>query len=160
MERRSNQSIHPRGNQSWIFIGRTDAEAETPILWPLDAKKRPWCWERWKAGGEVDARGWNGLMATWTRWTWVWASSGSWWWTGKPGVLWSKGSRRVGHDWATELNTLFLYKIHSFIHSLNIDQKSTMCVELSYLLGMENQWDVIASWGCSGPVGTDRQNSH
>ena len=63
---------------------------------------RPWCWERAKAG-EGDGRGQDGWMASPTQWTWVWASSGSWWWTGKPGVLQSMGSQRVGHDWATEL---------------------------------------------------------
>ena len=71
------QPVHPKGNQSWIFIGRTDAEAETPILWPPDAKKRPWCWERLTAGGERDNRGWDGWMASPTQWTWVWAHSGS-----------------------------------------------------------------------------------
>ena len=86
----SNPSI--LGNQSWIFIGRTDAEAVTPILRPPDAKnwltgKRPWCWERLKAGGEGEYRGWDGWMASLTRWTWVWASSRSWQWTGKPCVL-------------------------------------------------------------------------
>ena len=70
-------AIHPKGNQSWIFIGRTDAEAETPILCPPDA--RPWFWERLKAGGEGDDRGCDGWMASPTQWTWVWASSGSWW---------------------------------------------------------------------------------
>ena len=66
--------------------------------------KRPWCWERLKAGGEGDNRGWNGWMASPTRWTWVCASSRSWWWTGSPGMLQSIVSQRVGHDWATELN--------------------------------------------------------
>ena len=66
--------------------------------------KRPWCWKRLKPGGEADNRGWDGWMASPTRQTWIWASSGSWWWTGKPGVLQSMGSKRVGHDWATELN--------------------------------------------------------
>ena len=63
--------------------------------------KRPWCWERLKVGGEGDDRGWDGWMAPPTRRTWVWASSGSWWWTGRPGVLQSVWSQRVGHDWAT-----------------------------------------------------------
>ena len=58
----------------------------------------------WKAWGEGDNRGWDGWMVSPTQWTWVWANSGSWWWTGKPGVLQSMGSQRVGHDWATELN--------------------------------------------------------
>ena len=84
---------NPEGNQSWIFLGRTDAEAEVPILWPPD-----WCWERLKAGGERDDSGWDGWMILLTQWTWVWASSGRWWRTGKPGVLQSMGLQRVGHD--------------------------------------------------------------
>ena len=73
--------VNPKGNQSWIFIGRTDAEAEAPILWPPDAKeltpwKRPWCWERLQVG-EGDDREWDGWMPSLSRWTWVWASPGS-----------------------------------------------------------------------------------
>ena len=60
-----------------------------------------------KAGGEGDNRGWDGQMASPNWWTWVWASSGSWWWTGRPGVLQSMGSQRIGHDWMTELNWRF-----------------------------------------------------
>ena len=56
------------------------------------------------AGREGDNRGWDDLMASPTQWTWIWVNFGSWWWTGRPGVLWSMGSLRVGHDWATELN--------------------------------------------------------
>ena len=102
------QPVHPK-DQSWVFIGRTEAEAETPILWPPDVKswligKGLWCWESLKAGGEGDDRGWNDWMASPTQWTWVWVNSGSWWWTGKPGVLRFMGLQRVGHDWATELN--------------------------------------------------------
>ena len=96
--RRSNQSILKE-----MFIGRTDVEAEAPIFWPPDAKswhlKRPWCWERLMAGGEGDDRGWGGWMAPPTRWTWVWVSSGNWWWTERLGVLWFMGSQRVRHDW-------------------------------------------------------------
>ena len=66
--------------------------------------KRPWCWERLRAGGEGDGRGWDGWMVSLTQWTWVWVNSGSWWWTGRPGVLWFMGSQRVGHNWVTELN--------------------------------------------------------
>ena len=66
--------------------------------------KRPWCWKRLKAGGNKDDKGWDGWMASETQWTWVWVHSGSWWWTGKPGVLQSVGSQRIGHDWATKLN--------------------------------------------------------
>ena len=66
--------------------------------------KRPWCWERLKAGGEGDDRGWDDWMASLTQWTWVWVNSGSWRWTGRPDMLQSMGSQRVGHDWANELN--------------------------------------------------------
>ena len=100
------QPVHHKGNHSWIFIGRTDAE--TPILWPPDAKSwllwRPWCWERLKVGGEGDDRGWGGWMISPTPWTWVWVNSASWWWTARPGMLQSMGLQRVGHDWGTELN--------------------------------------------------------
>ena len=67
--------------------------------------KTRWCWERLKAGGEGEDRGWDGWMASPTRWTWVWASSGSWWWTGRHGVLQSMGSQRVRHNW-TELKII------------------------------------------------------
>ena len=66
--------------------------------------KRPWCWERLRAGGEGDDRGWDSWMASLTQWTWVWMDSGSWWWTGRPGVLQFMGSQRVEQDWTTELN--------------------------------------------------------
>ena len=66
--------------------------------------KRPWCWERLKAGGEGDDRGWDGWMASPTQWTWVSVGSRSWWWTGRLGVLQSMGSQRLRHNWATELN--------------------------------------------------------
>ena len=65
--------------------------------------KRPWCWETLRAGGEGDDRGWDGWMASLTRWTWVWVNSGTWWWTERPGMLKSIGSQRVGHDWVTKL---------------------------------------------------------
>ena len=66
--------------------------------------KRLWCWEGLGAGGKGDDRGWDGWMASPTRWMWVWVNSGRWWWTGRPGVLRFMESQRVGHDWATELN--------------------------------------------------------
>ena len=73
--------------------------------------KRPWCWEGLGAGGEGDDRGWDGWMASPTHCTWVWVNSGSWWWTGRPGVLQFIGSQRVGHDWASELNWWGLNKL-------------------------------------------------
>ena len=66
--------------------------------------KRLWSWEGLGAGGERDDRGWDGWMASLTWWTWVWVNSGSWWWTGRPGVLLFIGSQRVRHNWATEMN--------------------------------------------------------
>ena len=66
--------------------------------------KRPWCWERLRAGGEGDDRGWGGWMASPNQQTWVWVNSRSWWWTGRPGVLQTMESQRIRHDWATELN--------------------------------------------------------
>ena len=71
---------------------------QTLVYW-----ERLWCWEGLRAGGEGDDRGWDGWMASLTRWTWVWVNSRSWWWTGRPGVLRFMGSQRVGHDWMTEL---------------------------------------------------------
>ena len=101
------QPFNPKGNQFWKFIERTDAEAETPIFWPPDAKN-------WLIGKDCDAgKDWRQeekgiaedeiLMASLTRWTWVWVNSGSWWWTGRPGVLWLMGSQRVRLDWGTDL---------------------------------------------------------
>ena len=72
--------------------------------------KRPWRWERLKAGGEGDNRGWDGWMASPTRWTWIWVNSWSWWWTGRPGVLHSMGLPRVGHNWETELNWTVIFR--------------------------------------------------
>ena len=103
------QPIHSKGDQSWVFIRRTDAEAETPVLWPPHAKS-------WLIGKDSDAgRDWGQEekgttedkvvgMASPAQWTWVWVNSWSWWWTGRPGVMLSMWSHRVGHDWESELN--------------------------------------------------------
>ena len=81
--------VNPKGNQSWIFIGRTDGDwnSNTLATWREEWAhwKRPWFWERFKAGGEGDDRVWDGLMASPTGWTWVWVGTRSWRWTGKPG---------------------------------------------------------------------------
>ena len=100
--------VNPKGNQSWVFIGKTEIETETPILWPPDVKN-------WLIGqkktlmlGKTECRrrdrGWDDWIASLTWWTWVWVNSGNWWWTGRPGVLQLMGLQRVGHDWATEMN--------------------------------------------------------
>ena len=77
--------------------------------------KRLWCWEVLDAGGKEDDRGWDGWMASPTWWKWVWVNSGSWWWTGRPGVLRFMGLQRVGHDWTTELNGT-----HTYMHFFQI----------------------------------------
>ena len=102
------QSVHPKGDQSWVFIGRTDAEAETAILWPSDAKnwlirKDPDAGKDWRQE-EKQVTGWDGWMGSTDSMDMIWVNSGSWWWTGRPGMLWLMGLQGVGHDWATELN--------------------------------------------------------
>ena len=101
--RRSNQSILRKSVlnihwKDWCWSSNslaTRCEEQAHL-------KRPWCWERLKAGGEGDDTGWDGWMASLTQWTWVWASSGRWWKTGKPGMLQSMESQRVRHDWTSE----------------------------------------------------------
>ena len=100
------QPVHPKGNQSWILIG--SADAETPILWPPDEKsrlirKKPAAGKDWRREEKGQQRmRWLDGITNW--WTWVWASSGSGSWTGRPGVLQTMGSQSVQHDWVTELN--------------------------------------------------------
>ena len=104
--------VIPKGNQPWIFLGKTVDEATALTLWSLDLKsyhwERPWCWERLRAGGEGGDRGWGSWMAPLTQWSWVSAISRRWWRTGKPGVLQSMGSQRGGHDWVTEQQQRFI----------------------------------------------------
>ena len=105
--RRSNQSILKEISlgvhwKDWCWSWNCN----TLATWceELTHLKRPWCWERLRAGGEGDNRGWDGWMASLTQWTWVWVNYRSWWWTGRPGVLRFTGLQTIGHDWATELN--------------------------------------------------------
>ena len=105
--RRSNQSILKEINPEYSLEGlMLKLNLQYLAIWweELTHWKRPWCWERLKVGGEGDDRGRYGWMASPTQWTWVWASSRRWWRTGRPGVLQSMGSQRVGPDWATEIN--------------------------------------------------------
>ena len=105
--RRSSQSILKEISPEYSLEGlmlKLKRQHFGHLMQRTDFLKRPWCWERLKAGGEGDNRGWDGCMASLTWCTWVWASSGNWWWTGKPGVLQSIRSQRVGQGWATELN--------------------------------------------------------
>ena len=105
--RRSNQSILKEISPECTLEGlvlKLKLRYFGHLMWELSHMKRPWYWERWKAGGEGGDREWDGWLASPTRWTWVWLGSRSWWWTGKPGMLQSVGLQRVGHDWLTELN--------------------------------------------------------
>ena len=100
------QSLFPQAcvSSGGSMVGLMATSSKRAYAKPRFHWKRPWCWERLKMGGEGDDRGSDGWMAPLTRWMWVCVSSGSWWWTGKPGVLQSMGLQRVRHDWVTELN--------------------------------------------------------
>ena len=109
------QPVRSKGNQSWVFIGRTDAETETPIFWPPHVKS-------WLIGKDSDAgRDWGqeekgtteDEMTEWHHQLDAreWVNSQSWWWTGRPGVLGFMGLQRVGHDWVTELNWILSINI-------------------------------------------------
>ena len=102
------QPVHLKGDQSWVFIGRTDAKLKLQyfghLMRRVDSLGKTLMQEGLGSGGEGDDRGWDAWMASLTRWAWVWVNSGSWWWTGRPGVLRFMGSQRVGHNWVTELN--------------------------------------------------------
>ena len=97
--RRSVLNIHWK---DWCWSWKSNTLATS--CKKLTHLKGPWCWEGLRVGGEGDDRGWDGWMASPTQWTWVWVDSWSWWWTGRPGVLQFMGSKRVRHDWVTELN--------------------------------------------------------
>ena len=104
--RRSNQSILKEISPGFSLEGlmlKLKLEYFGHPMWRPTHWKTPWCWEGLKAGGKGDDRGWDSCMASLTQWTWLWVNSGSWWWTGRPGLLQSMGLQRVGHDWATEL---------------------------------------------------------
>ena len=115
--RRSNQSIPKETSPEYSLEGLIlNLKLHYLASWceELTYWKRPWCWERLNAGGEGDDRGWDGWMASPTRWTWIWARSGCWWWTGKPGMLPSMGLQRVGHEWATALKLSDITRLNAF----------------------------------------------
>ena len=123
--RRSNQSIFKEISPEYSLEGLTDAEAETPILWPPIVKNwligkdpdamKDWRWE------EKGMTGWDGWMASPTQWTWVWASSRSWWWTGKPGMLQSMESQSwtgLWLNWLMPLNSATKINFHAYPWSI------------------------------------------
>ena len=101
--------------------------------------KKPWCWERLKAG-KGDNRGWDGWIASPTQWTWVWVSSRSQWWTGKPGVLKSMGSQRVRHDWGTELNWMILWQQCILLEGMSLLLNKNLLTNLAILRCMLCEW--------------------
>ena len=108
LDRKEIQPVHPKGNQSWVFW---NSNPWTTWWEELTHWKRPWCWERLRAG-EGDNRGWDGWMASPTQWTWVWVVSGSWWWTGTPGVLCAVHGvtrSRTRLDWTEYCVLFFVY---------------------------------------------------
>ena len=115
------QPVHPKGDQSWVVIGRTDVESESPILWPPGSKS----WLIWKDPdpgrdwGQEEKGTTEDEMAGWHQWTRVWVNSRRWWWTGRPGVLQFMESQRVEHNWATELNWTDTHLTHTTILYLN-----------------------------------------
>ena len=103
------QPVHPKGDQSWVFIGKIDAEAETLILWPPDVKnwfiwKDPDAGKEWRQEDEGMTEDGDVWMTSPIQWLWVWVNSGSWWRTGRPGMLQSMVLQAIRHNWATELN--------------------------------------------------------
>ena len=103
------QPVHPKGDQSldihwWDWCWSWNSNTLATWCKELTHWERPWCWEKLKAGGEGDDRGWDGWMVSPTQCIQVWVDSGSWWWTGRSGVLRFMGSQGVRHEWATELN--------------------------------------------------------
>ena len=137
------QPIHPKRDQSWVFIGRTDDEAETPILWPPHAKS----WLIWK---NPDAgRDWGQEEKGMTEdemagRTWVWVDSGCWWWTGRPGVLRFLGFQGVGRDWTTELNwtEVWLYTLLPYVFPLAWDSGKLLAKSSKGTLKRnESTWD-------------------
>ena len=117
--RRSNQSILKQICPECSFVHwRWSWNSNTSVTWceKLTHYKRPWCWERLRAGGEGDDRGWGGWTASLTQWTWVWVNSRSWWWTGRPGVLWFMGCKELDMTEWTELNWSPPFRSKTFHH--------------------------------------------
>ena len=122
------QPVHPKGDQPWVFTGRNDAKVETPVLWPPHVKSwltgKDSCWEGLRAGGEGDDRGWDGWMASPTRWIWVWVNSGSWWCVDRE--AWCAAVHGVTESWTqlsdwTELNWFLVLSSLNFLHPAFVD---------------------------------------
>ena len=134
--RRSNQSILKEVSPEYLLEGlKLKLQYFGHLMQRTDSFEKTLCRERLKAAGERDDRVWDGWKASPTQWTWVWVDSGSWWWTGRPGVLQSLGSQRVGHDWATELNWTSV----SYGQLLNIVEASSSQMLYGHSSQLSNQ---------------------
>ena len=148
LECKEIKPVHLKGNQSWTFIGRTDAEVETPILWPPDVKswliwKDSDAGKDWRQEEKRTDRGWDGWMSSPTQWTWVWAISQRWWRTGKPGVLQTMGSQRVRHNWVTE-QQFNSWNAQVFCWRMTLDAKSTGFCDKNYFIHSLNDQVILS----------------
>ena len=134
--RRSNQSILKEISPEYSLEGlmlKLKLQYFGHQLWRIDSLKRPWCWEGLKAGGEGDDRGWDGWMASPTRWTWVWVNSGSWWWTGRPGMLGSQNS--WGHKELDTTERLNWIELKGQNHKIYLHNEINLFLVVSLSLG-------------------------
>ena len=153
--RRSNQSILKEISPGYSLeemILKLKLQYFGHLMQRVDLLKSLWWWEGLGAGGEGDDRGWDGWMASPPRWMWVWVNSGSWWWTGRPGMLWFTGSQRVGHDWATELNWSIPY------HVSQMPKRSAITC-LLYNISINN-YMAKHYFGESNQLNKERKRSH
>ena len=126
--RRSNQSSLKKTSPGISLEGmmlKLKLQYFGHLMWRVDSLLKTLMLGGIGAGGEGGDRGWDGWMASPTRWTWVWINSGSWWWTGRPGVLRFMGSQKVGHDWPTDLNWMYTHACNQRESKLNFDLDST-----------------------------------
>ena len=151
--RRSNQSILKETSPEYSLEGlmlKLKLQYFGHLMRTTDSFERPWCWERLRAGGEGDDRGWDGWMVSLTQWTWIWVNSRSWWWTGKPGMLQSMGSPRVGHDWATKLNlTESVSQLPPYILFVYLLSSLTIAIIFNIYIGLQTSSSVLqlsCSW--------------
>ena len=140
--KRSNQSILKENSPEYLLEGfmlKLKFQYFGHLMQKADSLEKAWYWERLKAGGKGDDRGWDGWMASLTQWAWVWASSKSWWWTGRHGMLQSTGLQKAGHDWETEVKNFFHQK-HFDPHTFNNDFKCEWRCKAFFCL---NPWKII-----------------
>ena len=144
--RRSNQFILKEISPEYSLEGlmlKLKLQSFGHLMQRDDSFENTWCWERLRAGGEGDDRGWDGQMTSPTQWTWVWVNSRIWWWTGRPGMLQFMGSQRAGYDWATDLNaSIFSGRCLSVLHDTSVwllrlhCWTQEICLEQTRLLGV------------------------